>query len=155
MFKLRAVGLAGTYVHRLMCLVRLFSPLANSVNCGKHQQPLLPPEVVAVDRILKEEGGSTGGWSDGDHERFLRYRTQYRGQPHVYCVKTAEVTDQHASGLCARGGGGRDSEGRAEKRSTPTHRDLKKRAFWGENGIAPRSNACLVSRLIDLDPRFD
>ena len=54
-------------------------------------QPLLPPEVVAVDRILKEEGGSTGGWDDADHERFLRYRTQFKGLPHIYCAKTAEV----------------------------------------------------------------
>jgi hypothetical protein len=31
--------------------------------------PQLPPEVVAVDRLLKEAGGSTGGWDDADHER--------------------------------------------------------------------------------------
>ncbi|EKX37378.1 hypothetical protein GUITHDRAFT_116491 [Guillardia theta CCMP2712] len=58
-------------------------------------QPLLPPEVVAVDRILKEEGGSTGGWDDADHERFLRYRTQFKGQPHIYCAKTADDLPDH------------------------------------------------------------
>ena len=58
-------------------------------------QPQLPPEVVAVDRILREEGGSTGGWDDGDHERFLRYRTMFKGQPHVYCAKTAEDLIDH------------------------------------------------------------
>jgi hypothetical protein len=31
--------------------------------------PQLPPEVVAVERLLKEAGGSTGGWDDADHER--------------------------------------------------------------------------------------
>jgi len=59
------------------------------------QVPQLPPEVVAVDRILKEEGGSTGGWDDVDHERFLRYRTQFKGQPHIYCAKTAEDLPDH------------------------------------------------------------
>eukprot|EP00802_Teleaulax_amphioxeia_P011061 Tamp_11091.p1 GENE.Tamp_11091~~Tamp_11091.p1 ORF type:complete len:511 (-),score=143.10 Tamp_11091:426-1760(-) len=59
------------------------------------QQPQLPPEVVAVDRILREEGGSTGGWDDVDHERFLRYRTQFKGQPHIYCAKTAEDLPDH------------------------------------------------------------
>eukprot|EP00277_Geminigera_cryophila_P009580 CAMPEP_0179406676 /NCGR_PEP_ID=MMETSP0799-20121207/1036_1 /TAXON_ID=46947 /ORGANISM="Geminigera cryophila, Strain CCMP2564" /LENGTH=462 /DNA_ID=CAMNT_0021177785 /DNA_START=72 /DNA_END=1461 /DNA_ORIENTATION=+ len=58
-------------------------------------QPQLPPEVVAVDRILKEHGGSTGGWDDTDHERFLRYRTQFKGQPHVFCAKTAEDLVDH------------------------------------------------------------
>ena len=42
-----------------------------------------------MERILREEGGVTGGWDERDHERFLRYRTQHPGQPRVYISKTA------------------------------------------------------------------
>ena len=55
----------------------------------------LPPEVLAVERILREEGGTTGGWEERDHERFLRYRTQHRGQPHVYIQKTSDDLPAH------------------------------------------------------------
>jgi len=59
------------------------------------QSPQLPPEVLAVERLLAEEGGATGGWDTRDHDRFLRYRTQHKGQREVYCAKTAADLPDH------------------------------------------------------------
>ena len=56
----------------------------------------LPPEVLAVERMLQEEGGTTGGWDERDHERFLRYRTQHRGRPDIYIAKTADDLVDHS-----------------------------------------------------------
>ena len=61
-----------------------------------------PPQVLAVERILREEGGVTGGWDERDHERFLRYRTQHPGQPRAYILKTAGPRRQ--SGAAPRRG---------------------------------------------------
>ncbi|KAJ1489089.1 hypothetical protein T484DRAFT_1781122 [Baffinella frigidus] len=59
------------------------------------ENPQLPPEVLAVERLLAEEGGVTGGWDMRDHDRFLRYRTQFKGQRQVYCEKTAHDLVDH------------------------------------------------------------
>lgn len=56
----------------------------------------LPAEVLAVERMLQEEGGTTGGWDERDHERFLRYRTQHRGRPDIYIAKTASDLVDHS-----------------------------------------------------------
>lgn len=69
--------------------------VASRVRTGGHGACDLPPEVLAVERILHEEGGSTGGWADPDHERFLRHRTQNRGRPDVYIAKTADDLPDH------------------------------------------------------------
>lgn len=60
----------------------------------------LPPEVLAVERMLREEGGATGGWDERDHERFLRYRTQCRDRPEIYCARTAEDLPEHSLASC-------------------------------------------------------
>jgi hypothetical protein len=55
-------------------------------------------QVLAVEKILREEGGVTGGWDERDHERFLRYRTQHPGQLRVYVMKTAGTERERKGG---------------------------------------------------------